>query len=178
MHNTNLHFLGQVLTHGASEVVGRSESCALATKRRHCGVPLTHLALGVAEVYGSHHLESLRHILIVLSLGSGVALHVRLSKAEINLEVGVGTVRHTNPLCQLGSYLLQFFSLGKILLVITRGERLGSSECLLKSLACGNRLLACQVCASLKSSLGVLYSLQEFALVRCAHNLEAHPTLP
>ena len=94
MHNAYLNVLGQILTHGATEIVGRGDTGALATERRNGSVPLAHLALGIAEVNGSHHLESLGHILIVLSLRPCIALHIRLTEAEIDMEVGVGLVGH------------------------------------------------------------------------------------
>ena len=141
-------------------------------------MPLSLFPSQLGIIHRSHRHESRAHSLHVLLLITSITLHIRLSETEINLEVGIGTVGHSYPLSEISSGVLKFFSLGEVFLVIFRCECLGSGDCFLKSLAGSNSLLASRFCTSFESSLGMLDSLQEVALLRCAHRLEAHASLP
>ena len=105
-HIDNTHALAfrQAVAERASEIVGRCQSCSHAHQWRHGLIPLPHLASrqiqrirtlipGIRfhrrriEIHGSHRQKALRYILEILRLRTGIALHIRLSETEEDMEI-------------------------------------------------------------------------------------------
>ena len=87
--HADLDVLGQVCNQRAAEVVRRGEAGALAAKRRNGGVPFALYAAQLIIVGGCEHHEALVHALEVARLDLGVALHIGLAEAEVDVEVRV-----------------------------------------------------------------------------------------
>ncbi len=87
--DAHLDIVRKVLHQRPAEVVGGREAGAGTAERRDGGVPLALLAPHLGEIDGRHHLEAVAHALEVLRLNAGVALHVGLSEAEVDVEIGV-----------------------------------------------------------------------------------------
>ena len=87
--DTHADILRQVLHHSSSEVVGRRQSCPVSAKRRISRVPLSRFSVLCWHIHSRHHLESRVDILTVLVFNGRIALHVRLSEAEVDMEIRV-----------------------------------------------------------------------------------------
>ena len=84
-------FLWQGGYERATEVVNGCQSVVRAAQRRQGRIPLAHLAAAAVVVHGSHHEETGIHAFEVLCLRAGSAFHIRLSEAEEDVEIGVGS---------------------------------------------------------------------------------------
>ena len=66
-----------------------AKSSVGADDRTLCLVPVAQRTLGTAEVAGGQHLEAWIDVALVHFLPLGVTLHVRLSKTNVDVEIGV-----------------------------------------------------------------------------------------
>ena len=105
--DSDIYVVGSLLYHGASEVVDGCEAVVLTAEWRHCYVPFAALAPGVGEVDGCHHLEACVESLAVLRFDACVALHVRLSEAEVDVEVGVELLGLLHIACTAHSVVVE-----------------------------------------------------------------------
>ena len=87
--DTDLDVLGQCGDHGAAEVVAHAEFPDGADDRAVGDVLVAEHAGGAGEIGGGEHPEAAVHA-FVAGLPLGIALHVGLSEAEVDVEVGVG----------------------------------------------------------------------------------------
>ena len=89
VYHADTYVFGQVLNHCATKVVDRCKASVFAAERRNSRVHFAHFAAHFRKIDGGHHLEARIDILTVNLLNLGVALHIRLSEAEINLQLFV-----------------------------------------------------------------------------------------
>ena len=89
-HDTN-SFIGEILRHHAAEIVDEAKAGALLYQRGHSVVPVAGFANGRGEIATGHHLEVGGNVDAVNLLDCGLifAVHVTLSYAQVNVEVGV-----------------------------------------------------------------------------------------
>ena len=92
--DADLDMLGQRGDQRPPEPVGGRQTGAGTTERRHSLAPLAHTAPALGIVDGGHQQETRTRTTEVLRLGLGGALHVRLSKTQENVEVGVNFGTH------------------------------------------------------------------------------------
>ena len=89
VNDANAHVLGQILDHCAAEVIDWRQASVFAAQGRNGGVDFTHLAAHFREIDGGHHLVACVNVLAVNVFNLGVAFHIRLSEAEINVHLFV-----------------------------------------------------------------------------------------
>ena len=87
--HTHAHVLRQSCHHLTTEIIYGSKTGILAAKWRRCRIPLPYLAPQPVVVDSSHHLESRIHTREILWFYLCVALHIALSEAEEDIEVGI-----------------------------------------------------------------------------------------
>ena len=92
-HHAHLHIGWQCGHHGTSEVVSHTQSSHRADDRALSRVPQPRAAFGRSEVCRSQHLEAGIDI-VVPFLPLGIALHIRLPKTKIDIEIGIGLSRN------------------------------------------------------------------------------------
>ena len=89
-NDTNL-LISQFSHHRTTEIVGRTK-LAIRTDNRTFGlIPIAQstFGTGIVEITGSQHLEPLVNVTHILGLPLGIALHVRLSEADVDIEIGI-----------------------------------------------------------------------------------------
>ena len=88
VNDTNPGFSRQGSNHGAPKEVGYTQTRFWSHNRR-CGcVPFAQCTFGLVEIPCSQHLEARINIHIHI-LWNGVAFHIRLPKAEVNVEIRI-----------------------------------------------------------------------------------------
>ena len=90
-HRDNAHpdAVGQVGNHRPAKIVDGRQAGILTAERRHGSVPLSHPATELMVVDGCHHSEPRVNPRKVLRLYLGIALHIRLSETEEDIEIGI-----------------------------------------------------------------------------------------
>ena len=92
-NNADTYFVRKICHHCASEIVHGCETCALTHKGRHGLAPHTFGAGGRCEVYSRQQAEAPGNILPIDWLNGGIPFHIRLSKTEIDVKIGIGLSR-------------------------------------------------------------------------------------
>ena len=94
---SHLDAVGQIVHHLSSEIIYRSEASGWSCLRRDSSMPLSLFPSCLLIIHGIHCHESWIHSCSVDVFNGGITLHVRLSKAEINLKVRVGLILRLRP---------------------------------------------------------------------------------
>ena len=79
----------ECIHHCTSEIVGRAELTHWTDDRALRRIPVSKFTLGRIKITGCQHLETLIYVSHILSFPLGIALHVRLSETQVDIEVGV-----------------------------------------------------------------------------------------
>ena len=86
---SHLDAIRQVIYHFSAKVIHRSQACAWTCLRWNSRMPLSFFPSSFFIIHGIHCHESWIHSCSVDVFNGGIALHIRLSEAEINLKIGV-----------------------------------------------------------------------------------------
>ena len=89
MNDADLYILGKFLDKSPSEIISGSKTCVRAAERWNGGIPLSLFPSHFRIVHNRHHPEAVAHILKILLLYAGIALHIGLAEAEIDMKIRV-----------------------------------------------------------------------------------------